>query len=301
MEILGVLTDPILPVFAVLVLGYAMGAKGWMTDADARVINRLAMTVLLPALIFGMVAEAPIRSFAVMPLIIYGAVELVVFLVSFAIVRVMGAGRSEAILLALSAVFANTAFVVIPISVLMYGAEAILRITAIVTWDIALLFPATMVALEVVRQGPGQLTRVLPALLRSPLILAATAGLALNLMALPLPGPLQTFVGFTGIAAAPVGLFALGVILSGVGFRGDRVVTFVSGVQLVLFPALVWLALAVLVPLEPGLALFVLGAAGPCSTGPFSLALLNGIRTDRIAQVLIWTAVFSPLVLAALA
>jgi len=47
--------------------------------------------------------------------------------------------------------------------------------------------------------------------------------------------------------------------------------------------------------------LFTLNSAGPSGAMAFSLALLYGVRTDAIAQVIIWTSVLSLFSLAYLA
>ncbi|MEL6209411.1 MAG: AEC family transporter, partial [Pseudomonadota bacterium] len=76
--VLAVLADPILPVFAIMALGYAMGLLGVTSQEDARRINRFAMMIFLPMLIFGLLAEAPVERFALVPVLAYALVQVVI-------------------------------------------------------------------------------------------------------------------------------------------------------------------------------------------------------------------------------
>jgi predicted permease len=50
--LLTILTHNILPVFSVMVLGFAMGRMRFVSTAEARTLNRIAFLILQPALIF---------------------------------------------------------------------------------------------------------------------------------------------------------------------------------------------------------------------------------------------------------
>lgn len=52
-DIVTVLVDPILPIFAIMAIGFAVGRVGWTTEAEARVINRFGLSVLSPVSGYG--------------------------------------------------------------------------------------------------------------------------------------------------------------------------------------------------------------------------------------------------------
>lgn len=56
--VLGVLVDPILAVFAILAFGFVLGRQNVTDLAEATVLNRFAMTVLLPIYVFDVIARA---------------------------------------------------------------------------------------------------------------------------------------------------------------------------------------------------------------------------------------------------
>ncbi|MEO1458948.1 MAG: AEC family transporter [Pseudomonadota bacterium] len=298
----AVLFDPILPVFAILALGFAMGRGGVTSIADARAINRFALTIPLPLLVFGLLADAPIRGFDFVPVAVYAASQAVVFAAGFlAARRLFGREPGEALLLAFSGIFTNNAFFGVPISLLLYGEERMLPITTIVTLDSAVTFAGTIIALQIVGQGRPDLAAVGRNLVRSPLLISIALGMAVSLSGLGLPGPVRTFVDFNGAAAAPVALFAMGVVLSETRFGADPAVVSFAVVKLAVFPALVALGLAATVAPGAERDMFVLAAAGPAGSMAFNLALMHGIRTDALAQVVVWTSLLSLIGLALLA
>lgn len=300
--VLAVLADPILPVFAILAFGFAMGRTGNADVADARVINRFAMSVLLPIMIFGLIASAPIHSFSLLPVALYLACEATLFALGFWLARrVFGRDPAEAVLLGFCGIFANNAFYVLPISILLYGPGNVLPVTSIVTLDAIVAFAGAMLALQVIALGQATPLGIARVIARTPLFYAVLAGTAVALAGVAIPDPVQTFIDFNGVAAAPVALFALGVVLAETRFRADPAVATFVGVKLFVFPAAVWAVMAVAAADDPGRPLFVLGAAGPSGAMAFSMALLHGVRTDTIAPIIVWTSVFSLVSLAVLA
>ncbi|TNF19565.1 MAG: malonate transporter [Rhodobacteraceae bacterium] len=302
MEALRVLQDPILPVFAIMALGLVMGRLGVSSAQDALLVNRIAMSVFLPLMIFGVVATAPVRSFALIPTLVYLVAETVIFAAGFVLARkVFRRGPRESVLLAFSGIFSNNALYILPISVLLYGRENVLPVTTLITLDAVIAFGGAMIAMELMEQGrvsPGMVAR---SILRTPMLISILLGMGGALMGVTLPGPVMTFLDFNGAAAAPLALFALGVALSRTPFRADATVVTFTLVKLAVFPAAVALGLWAAVGRDPAHDLFLLGAAGPAGAMAFSMALLHGVRSEAIAQVMIYTCVLTLFSLAVLA
>lgn len=302
MEALSVLQDPILPVFVIMALGFGMGRTKVTSAQDARLVNRIVMSVFLPLMVFGVVANAPIRSFVLTPTLVYLAAEAAIFAVGFWLARrVFHRGPRESVLLAFSGIFSNNALYVLPISVLLYGRENVLPVTTLVTLDATVAFGGAMIAMQLMEKGrvsPGMVGRTI---LRTPMLIAIVLGMGFGFSGVTLPGPVQTFLDFNGAAAAPLALFALGVALSQTAFRPDATVMTFTLIKLAVFPAAVALGLWAATGSDPAHDLFLLGAAGPAGAMGFSMALLHGVRTEAIAQVMIYTCVLTLFSLAILA
>lgn len=294
MEIISVLTDPILPVFAILAVGFFMGKVAIITVDDARVVNRFAMTILMPILGFDLIANAPIYEFSVVPLLIYALGQLVVFFAGYLLAsRVFGFDQGQAVLLAFCSVFPNTVLYILPIAKLLYGADQILPITTIITWDTAITFGAAIIALQLIDLGKVSLPTVAKTLGKNTLLISMVAGLVVSLARIQIPEPVQTFLDFNGAAAPPVALFALGVVLSHTRFKFDAPVVTFTLVKFIAFPMIVWLGFEMFAPNELGRQQFLLGAAAPAGAMAFTLALLHGVKTDAIAQVIVITSVLT--------
>jgi len=301
---LSVLLDPILPVFAILFIGFLAGRLGKMTDDEARVLNRFAMTVLLPIFIFRAVAFAPITDFNLAALALYASAQIVLYTIGFLIARkAFRLGVSESLLLGFCGVFANNAYYVLPIAKLLYGDSGTLPVASIVILDAVLVFGGTMVALEVRkgRDAGAGLALVAVRIAKLPLIWALVLGLVFSAGGILIPGPIDTFTAFVGSAASPTALFAMGVVLSATSFKPEPVVFVISTIKVVIFPATIALLLYTILPPVDTLPLFVLASAGPAGVMAFSLALLYSVRTDAIMQVTVWTSVLTLATLAFLA
>lgn len=299
---LSVLTHDILPVFALLALGFLLGRGGIFARQDAASANRVALMVLQPGLIFPLIATVPFADFELRALLTYGACEALAFAAAFALARrVFGCERLEAWLLAMAVIFVNSLLYIRPISLLIYGESGALPVTAVVAWDTAVAFAFFIISSDLIAKpsaGP------LPALKRlsvNPTLIAIGLGVVVNLSGLELPEPILTACAFAGAGTAPLVLFALGVLLSGQSLRPSAVVTTYAALKLLAFPLLVTLAVWLAGASAQWQAQFTLLAAGPSGAMAFALALLHGVRTDRIAAVTIWTSALSLLSLAALA
>lgn len=301
---LDVLVDPILPVFAIMFIGFFAGRLGKASDEEARILNKFAMTVLLPIFVFRAVALAPITDFNIAALALYAAAQAVLYTLGYLLARkVFRLGVSESLLLGFCGVFANNAYYVLPIAKLLYGDGSALPVASIVIMDAVLAFGGTMVALEA-RKGRAAgagLALVAARIAKLPLIWALALGLVVSAGSLTLPGPIDTFTAFVGNAASPIALFAMGVILSATPLKPEPVVFAASAIKVVIFPGTIAFLLYTLLPPADTLPLFVLASAGPAGVMAFSLALLYSVRTDAIMQVTVWTSVLTLATLAFLA
>ena len=299
---LHILTHDILPVFSMLALGFLLGRVGKFSRDEASAVNRVAFLILQPALIFPLIAGVDFSAFEFGALAVYAGCQALTFIVSFALARlVFGRQTAEAWLLAMAMVFVNSLLYIWPISFLIYGEAAALPITAIVAWDASVSFAFFIVSTDLIsNRGAGGMAAA-RRVVSNPVLIAIALGVAVNLAGLAAPAPLLTAMEFAGSGAAPLTLFALGVILSGQALRPTPTVAGFTALKLLAFPALVWTGLR-LVDSAPGWEqLFVLNAAGPSGAMAFALALLYRVRTDNIAPVIIWTSLLSLISLAWLA
>lgn len=299
---LHVLVNNILPVFSLLALGFVLGRAGKVSRDEAAAVNRVAFIILQPALIFPLIAGLDWASFRLDAIALYAACQATLFTTAFFIARnVLGRETLEAWLLAMATIFVNTLLYIWPISFLIYGEAAALPITALVAWDSAFSFAFFIVTTDLLSNRGGGAGKALKRVATNPVLIAIACGAVMGALHLPVPAPLLTAMKFAGAGAAPLTLFALGVILSGHSLRPSATITVISGLKLLAFPAMVWAALHLGNRPPEWNTLILLGSAGPSGAMAFALAMLHGVRTDQIAPVIIWTSTLSLLSLAWLA
>jgi len=283
---LGTLADPILPIFAILALGMLGGRYGGFDGEFARNLNRFVFYIGQPALIFFLLSQAQFDTYDLSALGLYFLSELVVYaLGTFIAWRIFRRELREALLLGMTCAFVNHLYYVLPIAQLIYGAEAATPITGAIVVDVSLLFCGTIFLMDMLDQGRPSPGKTLTLVRKSPALLALGAGILGNLAGPLLPSGLLTFASFVGLAAAPVVLFALGVVMAGTDLRS--------------IGALVWIVVAIKVLFHPAIAfgffsgaditpgwseILLLLAAGPCGAMPFVIALQYGVRTEAMTK-----------------
>lgn len=299
---LQILTHDILPVFFMLALGLALGRGKVVSAAEAATLNRVAFLILQPALIFPLIARLDWPSFRADALAVYATMEVLVFTLTYQLLRrLFRRDPMEAWLLSMATVFVNSLLYIWPISFLIYGEAAALPVTAIVAWDSAVCFAFFIISTDLMSGRGAGMGAAAKRLATNPVLIAIALGLVVNFAGLTVPEPFLTAFAFSGAAAAPLTLFALGVILSGHSLLPGPVISTVTAIKLVVFPGLVWLALPLTAPPETWQTLFTLTAAGPSGAMAFALAMLYRVRTEAIAPVIVWTSVLSLLSLSWLA
>ncbi len=299
---LHVLTHSILPVFAILAVGFVMGRMRVVQEAEARTLNRIAFVVFQPPLLILLIANIDLDVLPYRSIGIYFAAELIGIMIIFGLMHwLFGIGRREAALLGMTVVFVNSLLYLWPISILIYGEAGSQPIAAIVALDAIFVFGGYIIALETWSGSPG-IRQAAGRLVKNPVLLSILVGLVLNFLSLSLPDPFSTGFEFVGAATAPLVLFSLGVILSTQRLVIEPAILVTVASKLFLFPAMVWLGFLLFSTVETvWQPLFVFNAAGPAGVMSFSLALLYGVSTNRIAPVIIMTSVLSLISLAFLA
>lgn len=292
---LSSLSDPILPIFALLALGYCLYRLELFDVIAAQSINKFVFYVATPTLIFSIVSSAPVSKLDTNALGIYFMAQLCAYLGTFLLTHlILGLEKREALLLGMTAAFVNHVFFVLPIAERVYGTAAAQPIAGIVLVDVVVLFCGTVLAMDLIQTAKPSPLKIVGLLARNPFLLASILGIASWFFKPLIPSGVHTFVEFAGAAAAPASLFALGIILASCSLRPVGVATWsIVAVKIAVHPMLVF-AFSGVVTTAPGWDhLVLLVAAGPCGAMPFVIALQYGVRTEIIAKAIFISTIVS--------
>ena len=297
-----ILSHDILPVFSMMVLGFILGRIKIVSKPEATTLNRIAFLVLQPALIFPLINGVDLSELYFDAIVLYGLAQAVVFLFTLLLgILIFKCSLIESWLLAMATVFVNSLLYIWPISSLIYGNEGNMPITAIVAWDASFTFAFFIITTDLLANKRVSMISTLGRLIRNPVLIFILLGLLTNLLGIAAPESILVAFKFAGAGAAPLTLFALGVILSGHPIWPTKKITVVSIIKLFGLPLTVSLFLTL--GERPILwnDLLLLNSAGPAGAMAFALAMLYKVKTDTIAPVIIWTSLLTLISLAWLA
>ena len=267
MDTLARIAEIVLPVFLLVGAGYGLRRIGFVTEEANRAFTRMVFYVCAPALLFRSTARTPL--YEAVDLRLLGFVAGATVLVTCCVYRVCRRCRpARRGVLAQGAHRSNMVFVGLPV-VLNACGEGVLGPAAVFIAFMVVVYNLLSVTVLVLphrgeeeRNGPW--ARTATEILKNPLILACTAGLAASGAGLSLPVFLDRSLELTGRIAMPLALITVG---AGLDFRRLNTelggAAAVAGVKLLLYPAFVWAGLYALGYRDTALAFPVLITAAP--------------------------------------
>jgi malonate transporter and related proteins len=299
----------VIPVFALILSGYAAGRLRVLGPTAASELNKFVVFLALPALLFEVIAEADWPALW-QPGFIFAFAGGALLVFALVVVARVGRGRSlaDASIEALNAGYANTGYIGFPICQAVFGRESFALVTLATLITVSVVFAVAIVCIEIslnkTAQAHRTVLKVCRSLLTNPLIVAPLLGGAWAAINIPLPAALQTYLTYLGASSSPVALVSLGLFLNVEhrdGHSSGVLVTLLASLKLMVQPAIT-AALAILVfhlAYRTAGAAIVL-AALPTGTGPFMLA--EYYRRDALvtSKIILWTTAISIVTLTAL-
>ncbi|SPJ32786.1 AEC family transporter [Kushneria phyllosphaerae] len=262
----------ILPIFTLIVLGYVLGWRQWLTPASAGGLSWVTFRLFLPCLLLTGIARAPLAD-ALSPLllVVYFIPALLLF-AGFNLVLHRRTGKASAI--GLSASYSNNVLIGIPLVTALFGHDGLVYLFALLAVHSLILF-STQSLYAALGQGREQRPGVLSLLktLANPLVVGLLMGVVSNVTGIELPQPLWQVLDWLARAALPCALIVVGVGLTRYQLRTSPTIWSVCVGKLLIFPLMV-LALGSLTPgLSPlALHVLVLAAAGPIGVNVLAFA-----------------------------
>lgn len=254
----------LVPLFAVVALGFLYA---WRHRPDMGPVTTLNMDVFVPALVFSALASKDVDLDAYGPLALAGfLLVLGSGLLAWPIARAAGVAVRTFVP---PMMFVNSGNMGIPLLVLAFGEEAMPAAVVLFLIENFLHFSLGIRILD--RHAD------LLGVLRTPVMVACLAGLALNLSGLRLPQVMAQPVDWLGQVAVPLMLFTLGVRLTDVDLSDWRVGLLGALARPAAGVLLAWsIAANLTLPVGQAEILIVFAALPP--------AVLNSVFAERYAQ-----------------
>ena len=297
-----------LPIFGLIFTGFLCGRAGVLSPAATDSLNRFAIYLALPALMFLAMSRITLDQAAQtgFALAFAGGIAIT-FALGFAISRWRGHRVGTASIEALDASYSNVGFMGIPLCLLVFGADSLPAAVIATLFTACLLFLAAITIIEIdLHRGASSwrtLRKVGPTLIRNPLLLAPLAGLAVGLSGVGLVDPLERFVSLLGGAASPCALVCIGLFLAqeSVAANDAPSIAMLVGLKLLVQPAVTALLAVYVFHVAPSWSRpAVLLSALPIGSGPFTIAKLYGLRPGVTSGAILVSHVVSVVTVSAL-
>lgn len=195
------LLNIVIPVFAVVLVGFVMGRRSSQTNME--MVNVANVTVFCPALVFSALIEHPVRLIESGPLILAGTLVILIPGLLLCALRFSGVERRT---LVLGGMFRNTGNIGIPLMMLAYGED---KLGAIIILFVLSNLIHFSLGLFILSKDAGRWQW-----LKNPIVWAAILGVALAEHKTLLPDFVYSSSQLLGQISVPLMLFALGVRLS---------------------------------------------------------------------------------------
>ena len=277
----------ILPVFLLILVGWAMKARGFPGDGFWGPVERLTYYALFPALIVVTLARADLDALEILPVALALIAALATVTVLLLLVRpslkVDGPSFTS---LVQGAIRMNT-YICLAVAGALWGTAG-LSLAAVA---VAVIVPTVNVISVVclARHGHGGSARpvaIARNLLRNPLVLASLLGIVLNVTGVHLPPVAGPMLEIMGQAALALGLLAVGAALDFRAARANGVAIAHNTVtKLAITPAITagFLWLFGVEGMTAAVALLFMAA--PTATSAYILARQNGGNAQLMAGI----------------
>lgn len=291
-----------LPVFALILAGWLSGRGQLLTLATADALNRFVVYLALPALLFRAMAHSrPDEIFHGGFAAAFAGGLFLTAALAFVLAGPRKRRLADLSLESLSASYANTGFMGIPLCLMLFGDEGLAPSVLTVLFTACVLFGVALALIEFDIQRENGLAsaarKTVRSLSRNPLLIAPALGIAWSLAGPALPPMADNFLSLLGGAASPCALVCIGLFLAQPHAGGDtpsvvRMVTLKLAVQ----PALTALLAFGVFDMPPVWAwCAVISSALPIGTGPFMLAQLYRRNASAASRAILISTVLSVL------
>jgi malonate transporter and related proteins len=277
----------LVPVFALIALGAALHRTQFIDEPSWRAVERVTYFVLFPCFLFNAIASADFTDQPVgeLALVLVGAIAVMTALVYSLrpLLKLDGPAFSSVFQGALR----FNSYVAIGAIAAMLGTEGV-ALSAIAVAIMVPLLNTLCVSVLMHHAGDGEanLKMFAKQFVQNPLIMSCLAGIAVQLIGLPLPQALSVTIDMAGKAALPLGLLAVGASLDLADARArPKPVVIASVLRLLVMPLLVVIGTSLVGVTGIAKTAALICAAVPGASSSFILARQLGGDAPLMANI----------------
>lgn len=299
----------ILPVFALIGLGYLVAVTGLLAMDVSEAVAKFVFVIAIPALLMKTLATADFTG--ANPWVFWTAyfcgVALIWLLARIIIFNLFGRDQRSAVIAGVSAAFSNIVLTGIPIIERAYGEGGIAILLLLVAVHMPVMMTISTLLMEHAVRADGiekspynlasLLTKIIKNLITSPIIMGITAGVLWRVSTIPYSGLLADTAATLGATAGPLALFSVGMSLNKYGIKSNLLQgSLLASLSLIVFPATIYILTIHVFQLPPNWArVAVIAAALPTGVNAYLFAthfkVAEGLATNTIILTILGSSI----------
>ena len=204
------------PFIGITLIGFFLGKIKIFDLQKAKIFNLFSFYIAVPALIVKLVALSDIGEIDLTQISSYFLMQLTSGIIAFLLTKnVFRRSTQESIIWSLTVALSNHVILVLPIAEIFFGGSTVTQISSIILMDSVILLSVISFFLELTVKKKIKLIQFLKNLILNPMILAILIGLLIRISSINIDEtPFEYILSRLAACVMPVGLFAIGIILS---------------------------------------------------------------------------------------
>jgi malate permease and related proteins len=287
--------ETIAPIFFIIIFGYIIRKKGFLQAQFIREANRFIFLFPLPLLIFTGIVKSNLGDVVVSHIMSVTLPSAAIFCIAFIVGMVGGLKGGTLGSFVQTTFHGNVSYIGLAILFYMLGEEGLKKGAILIGFLILLNNTLAVGVLHWTSQTHGDATKALLSVVKTPVVVAAFAGILILYLNVPVPQVLLKGMATLANIALPMALIVIGASISTGNVRKSlKLSVLVSCMKLLVLPFLCFLFCRMYqIPMKDALPGIIL-LATPTATTSYILAHEIGGDTDLASNAVTLSTLLSP-------
>ncbi len=285
----------VLPLFLMIVLGYALKAVKLFDAHTVSQMNTVVFKVFLPLLLFINVYQTDIQGVFNVKLLLFSVASvLTIFALVFLIVVLVEKDNRKRGVLIQAMFRSNFVIFGIPVTTALFGTEAVGATAMVVAVVVPLFNVLAVITLETFRGSKINVKKIIKGIITNHMILGTLIGMLFLVTGLQLPAVLEKTIVDLSKVTTPLALVILGASFTFSSVRGNVLNVCIGVIGKLIISPLIFLSIAIALGfrgVDLGILLAVFGA--PTAVASFSMAKQMDGDADLAGQLVVFSSMLS--------
>lgn len=287
-----------LPFFALIVLGYVAARVGLFSKEATVHLTKFVFYFALSAMLFKFSSNLELKEIVEWDFMIaYLFGSMAVYVITTSIARFRGQSFDIAVIEAQCSVIGNMGWMGLAMVPILLGEQSISYVIMVLIIDLMIFGPLIVILLVGYREGRlglQVLQTIGIGLIKNPLVVSISTGLAWAAYEIPVPDLLNSFMTILGGASTPGALFAIGASMAFAAKGQLYTPIYLATNKLLIHPLAVGIAAVVVFGLDPfASAVMISCAAMPVAGNVYMIADHYGVPSERISIAILVSTLLS--------